>query len=120
MRGDPRLGAMARSLRISRGLTLAVAARRAGCSPSLLSQVETGLRVLQIRLAQALDAALGSGGTLTALADAAYAGYSERPDAPSGLACGDGELILVRIPRRGLTVPISRRELLAALGIGAL
>jgi hypothetical protein len=28
------------------------------------------------------------------------------------------ELILVRIPRGGLTVPVSRRELLAALGIG--
>src|SRR5262249_38819524 len=34
-------------------------------------------------------------------------------------AVPDLDVILVRVPRRGIMVPVSRRELLAALGIGA-
>jgi transcriptional regulator with XRE-family HTH domain len=114
MRGDPGLGAIARKLRRSRGLTLAAVARRAGCSPSLLSQVETGDRDLLPWLARALDATYGTSGTLTVLAGEGY-------DADPGpdLLPQHHAQVLVQLPRQGIIVPVSRRELLAALGIGA-
>ncbi|TYB44250.1 helix-turn-helix domain-containing protein [Actinomadura chibensis] len=115
MHGDPGLGALLRKMRQARGLTLAVLARRAGCSVSLLSQIETGSRVLKPQLAARLDAAFGGGGTVSVLAAGAYPGDPEHQNGPN-----DGEFILVRVPQRGSTVPVSRRELLAALGVGAL
>jgi transcriptional regulator with XRE-family HTH domain len=115
MHGDPELGTVLRGMRRARGLTLATLARKVGCSESLLSQIETGARALQVHTAGRLDAAFGTGGTVTALVEGTYAEIS-----PHHQSRGDGDLILVRIPRRGLTVPVSRRELLAALGVGAL
>lgn len=103
-------------MRLSRGLTLASAAGRVGCAESLMSQVETGHRGLQPWLATALDLAYGTGGAITALADTS---------ANSGRAADNGghgaadDVVLVMIPGRGISVPVSRRELLAALGIGA-
>ncbi len=114
MPSDPRLGAALREMRQARGLTLAALARRVGCSESLLSQIETGARTLKPQLAADLDVLFGTGETLSALTSGTYAEKSEKHRTPR-----PGEFILVRIPRRGLTVPVSRRELLAALGIGA-
>lgn len=115
MRGDAKLGAVVRELRASRKLTLAAVAGRVGCAESLLSQVETGARVLQPWLAEALDTVYATGGTITALCGrVTYCGNSQDDGAAPSL-----DVILVRVPQRGITVPVPRRELLAALGIGA-
>lgn len=113
MPGDPMLGAVIRGMRLSRGLTLAAVARRAGCSQSLLSQVETGKRDLQMQLARLLDGIFETGGSLAALT-----GESRRclPDQP----VGGEDVVLVHVPKRGTIMPVSRRELLAGLGIGAI
>lgn len=116
LRGDPKLGALIRELRSSRNLTLATVARRVGCAESLLSQVETGTRHLRPWLAEALDVTFHTGGSITALlsSTSTYPGMStERGDHR------ESELICVRVPGRGVTVPISRRDVLSALGIGA-
>lgn len=116
MPGDPALGALLRELRAARRLTLASLADRVGCTESLLSLVETGKRPLQRWLADQLDREYGLAGTLSALLD--------RPAAPTGSTL-DGvgptdDAVLLRLPLGGVAVPISRRALLAALGIGAL
>jgi hypothetical protein len=121
MRGDARLGALVRELRTARSLTLAGVARRIGCAESLLSQAETGARVLQPWLAEAMDAVYGTGGTVTALcATAAFSGPGKvTNDNAHNSGVPDLDVIFVRIPRRTVTVPVSRYELLAALSIGA-
>jgi Helix-turn-helix domain len=115
-RGDRRLGAVLRQMRTARQLTLAAAARRVGCAESLLSQVETGHRGLQPWLATALDLVYDTGGAITALTGATGA----VPASGDNEGRGDADVVLVLIPGRGISVPVSRRELLAALGIGAL
>ena len=95
---------------------MASMAHRVGCTESLLSLVETGRRPLQPWLADQLDREYGLAGTLSALID--------RPGALTGSTL-DGvwptdDAVLLRLPLGGVTVPISRRALLAALGIGAL
>lgn len=113
LRGDLRLGGLLRHLRTTRGLTLASVAAKIGCAQSLLSQVETGARVLHPWLADALDTVYDLGGTISAL---------QRPTLASTGHDGSGpgpDIIWVRVPRQGLAMPVSRRELLAALGIGA-
>jgi Helix-turn-helix domain len=114
MHGDPELGAVLRGLRTARRLTLAAVARRVGCAESLLSLVETGGRQLQPWLAECLDAVYGTSGAVVALLDG-YASGSQNPR-----SARRGDVLLVRVPGKSLTVPVSRRELLAALGIGAL
>lgn len=111
MRDDSDLGDLARRLRHSLGLTLAAAARRAGCSPSLLSQVETGDRLMHPWLARALDGAYRSGGALTALVANGHAGEE-------GIVPYTPGTVLVQLPPQGFTVAVSRRELLAAFSIG--
>lgn len=113
-RGDRTLGAVLRQMRTARLLTLAAAARRVGCAESLLSQVENGQRVLQPWLANALDLMYDTGGAVTALSG--VPGAVLRPGDNEGR---DDDVVLVLIPSRGINVPVSRRELLAALGIGA-
>ncbi|MBO3736705.1 helix-turn-helix domain-containing protein [Actinoplanes flavus] len=111
---DPDLGAVLRRLRSGRRLTLDAVTRRVGCAPSLLSQVETGRRSLAPWLATALDLLYDTGGAITALADTRGPGDSDRNVRDLG-----EDVVLVLIPGRGIRVPISRRELLAAAGIGA-
>lgn len=116
MPGDQPLGAMLRELRTSRDLTLAAVARQAGCAESLMSYVENGQRQLQPWLAEALDAVYGTGGAITTLACGAHT-------APhTGLPGRDAldDMLVVRLPEGGATMPVSRRELLAGLSIGAL
>jgi hypothetical protein len=109
--GDAALGALLRELRTSHRLTLAAVARRIGCAESLISLVETGRRPLQPWLAERLDDLYDMGGTIVALLNAGVR------------ACRGGPLVddvlLVRIPSGGVTVSLSRRALLAALGVGA-
>ena len=115
MRGDPKLGGVLRSLRSARKLTLAAVAGRVGCAESLISQAETGTRYVHQWLAEALDAAYGTGSTITALCRHANSGESGDNRVESS-----HNVVLVGIPQQGITVPVSRRQLLAALGIGAL
>lgn len=114
-RADRDLGAVLRQMLTARQLTLAAAARRVGCAESLLSQVETGHRALQPWLATALDLVYDTGGAITALT-----GVPCLPRPGDNEGRGDTDVVLVLIPGRGISVPVSRRELLAALGIGAL
>jgi hypothetical protein len=110
-RGDRNLGAVLRQMRTARQLTLAAVARRVGCAESLVSQVENGHRGLRPWLATALDLAYDTGGAITELTVPRLQDNGDR---------GDTDVVLVLIPDQGVSVPVSRRELLAALGIGAL
>lgn len=130
MSGDQQLGAMLRELREARNLTLAAVARQAGCAESLVSYVESGRRRLQPWLAERLDALYGTGGAIGELlsaptgADApgrgkrAHTVRARQPDGVPSSALDD--VLLVRPPEGGITMPVSRHELLAGLGIGAL
>jgi hypothetical protein len=107
---------MLRELRTSRNLTLATVARQAGCAESLVSYVEKGQRQLQPWLAEALDAVYGTGGTITTLASGAHTVPHTRLSDANVL----DDVVVVRLPEGGATMPVSRRELLAGLSIGAL
>jgi hypothetical protein len=113
--GDPRLGAVLRGLRTGRGLTRDGVAARISCAPSLVSQVESGARALHPWLAQDLDRVYGTGTTITALVTSgAYRLGEDRATLGPG-----GDVVLVGLPEGDVMVPVSRRTLLTALGIGA-
>ncbi|MBP2340141.1 transcriptional regulator with XRE-family HTH domain [Saccharothrix coeruleofusca] len=116
MPGDAKLGVVLRELRTARKLTLAAVARRAGCAESLISYIETGRRQLHPWLAEKLDDIYQTGGAVVALLRGAARVEHERPN--SGYP--ERDLLLVQLPEGGAPVPISRRELLTGLGIGAL
>jgi transcriptional regulator with XRE-family HTH domain len=115
VRGSPELGAVLRQVRASQSLSQTQVAARVCCDPSLVSMVESGKRVLQADLARRLDHLYGTGTMIVNLAGSLA--YPGRP----GCATleGDGDVVLVELPLRGVMVPVSRRALLAALGIGA-
>lgn len=113
MPGDLELGMVLRELRTTRKLTLAAVARRVGCAESLISYVETGRRQLHPWLAEELDSAYETGGAIAALL------RGTRNPATIGVATAD-DLLVVQLPGGGVAVPLSRRALLAGLGIGAL
>ena len=111
--GDAQLGAVLRALRAARRLTLVGVAQRAGCVESTVSLVECGHRRLQPWLAQEFDRIYETGGAIAALA--AGAGGKSR----QGLDAGPrSDVFVVVLPRGGISVPLSRRETLAALGVG--
>ncbi len=115
MRGDPRLGAVLRALRTEQDLTRDVVASQIPCAPAQVSQVESGARALLPWLARRMDRVYGTGTAISALTNPGLI--------PSGRGCatlyaGDG-VVLVRPPEGGVMVPVSRRALLEALGMGA-
>ncbi|WP_067712980.1 helix-turn-helix domain-containing protein [Nocardia yamanashiensis] len=57
---DEPVGALVRRLRKERGFTQAVLAAKAGCSRSLIQQIENGTRVPQLSLREKLSLALGT------------------------------------------------------------
>lgn len=111
--GDVRLGVVLRELREARRLTLAAVARQAGCGESTISYVECGHRRLQPWLAQKLDRIYQTGGVIAALA-------LRVGDGSQDLASGapDSDVFVVVLPQGGVSVPVSRREVLAALSVG--
>ncbi len=115
MRGSPELGGVLTGLRLSQGLSQAQVATRVCCDPSLISMLESGKRVLHRDLAGRLDQLYGTGGTLASLATSRT--YPRTPGRAT-LDAGD-VVVLVDLPLRGVTVPVPRRALLAALTIGA-
>jgi hypothetical protein len=115
VRGNHELGAVLRGLRVANSLSQAQVAIRVCCDASLVSMVESGKRVLQPDLARRLDQLYGTGTMITSLAGSlAY----PRPPGCATLE-GDGDVVLVQLPLRGVTVPVSRRALLAGLTIGS-
>lgn len=116
MPGDVGLGMVLRELRSTRKLTLATVARQAGCAESLLSYVETGRRQLHPWLAERLDAIYGTDNAITTLV---HGGCAHSP-ARSHTGQLSDDVLLVQPPGGGVAMPVSRRELLAGLGIGAL
>ncbi len=114
MLGDVRLGAVLRELRTARRLTLAAVARQAGCVESTVSYVEGGHRRLQPWLAQELDRIYETGSVIAALASGV--GDGSHQDLASGVP--DPDVFVVVLPQGGGSMPLSRREVLAALGVG--
>lgn len=114
MPGDAELGAVLRELRAARRLTLAVVARQAGCAPSLLSYVESGHRQLQSWLAEELDRIYETGGVVSSLAQKFGSRLNEHP----GSRVPSSDVFVISLPKGGISMPLSRRELVAALGIG--
>lgn len=114
MPGHKELGAVLRELRKSRGLTLASVARPAGCAESLISYVESGNRRLHPWLAGKLDEVYQTGGVVAAL----MRGANSDVNTTSGLGVPHTDTVVVELPEGGVSMPLSRRELLAALGIG--
>jgi Helix-turn-helix domain len=115
--GDAALGAVLRELRNRRRLTLAAVARRANCTVSLLSQVENGKRQLHPWLAEQLDAIYQTGTMVVTLrGGTGLCDHHQRP-VRGGVASDD--VLVVQLPGGECVMPLSRRELLASLGIGA-
>jgi Helix-turn-helix domain len=114
MRGDPGLGAVLRQFRTSRRLSQEQVAARAPCAPSMVSQVETGRRVLHVDLAARLDQVYGTGTTIIGMVnERAYPGPGARATLDGG-----GILVRVELPHGGGTMVVPRRAVLAALSIG--
>lgn len=114
MPGDVRLGAVLRELRTARGLTLVAVARQARCALSLVSYVESGHRSLQPWLAQELDRIYATGSVVASLVRRVSSTPHESP--ASGVFSRD--VFVVLLPQGGVVMPLSRREVLTALGLG--
>ncbi len=99
---------------MARGLTLAAVARQVSCTVSLLSYVESGQRVLQPWLAQALDRIYLTGSVVVSLAR----GSGGTPDESSVSGVPARDVFVVVLPQGGGVMPLSRREALTALGLG--
>jgi hypothetical protein len=121
-RGDPGVGAVLRRIRESQGLTLAVVADRAGFVVSMVSQVETGDRALSLGLAHRLDEVYRTGGAVTALTSGRGAPGRTGPGRTGAGGAGgilnDQRVVLIDVRQGGLMVPVPRRALLQALGLG--
>ncbi|MBF6096737.1 helix-turn-helix transcriptional regulator [Nocardia cyriacigeorgica] len=113
MPDNTEIGAVLRDLRKSRHLTLAVVAHRAGCAESLVSYIESGRRRLHPWLATKLDEIYRTGGVIAALIRDQKPPVSRRPDEVS-----QRDTLVVELPEGGASMPLSRRELLASLGVG--
>ncbi|WP_156959412.1 helix-turn-helix transcriptional regulator [Nocardia sp. BMG51109] len=113
MPNNAELGAVLRDLRKSRRLTLAVVARQAGCAESLVSYVESGRRQLHPWLAAELDDIYRTGGVIAALMRGTDHGVNGRAGGVS-----QSDTLIVELPEGGVSMPLSRRELLASLGVG--
>jgi hypothetical protein len=113
MPGNAQLGAVLRDLREARCLTQAAVARQAGCAESLVSYVESGCRQLQPWLAAQLDDIYRTGGVIAAL----MRGTNHRSSGGAGGVL-QSDTLVVELPGGGVVMPLSRRELLASLGVG--
>jgi len=108
-------GTALRQLRLTKGVGLRKLARDICCDPGHLSRMESGVRPLSLECAQLADRFLDTGGAITALVRAGYAGqrWRDRQAEPTG-----GLLIVeVATPEGRIAVPVPRRDLLMALGI---
>ncbi|MGH3940232.1 MAG: helix-turn-helix domain-containing protein [Pseudonocardiaceae bacterium] len=114
MPGDSRLGAVLRGLRMARWLSLAAVARQAGCDQSLISFIELGQRQLHLWLAEKLDRIYRTGSVVASLARTS--GGTPQDKSASGVPSTD--VFVVLLPQGGIAMPLSRREVLAALGLG--
>lgn len=114
MAGDAKLGAVLRELRTARQLTLDAVARQARCTQSLISYVESGRRRLHPWLAEELDRIYETGGVVTSLMRNTACKVND------GSHSGDlaSDIFVVSLPERGVAMPLSRREVLAALAVG--
>jgi hypothetical protein len=94
-------------------LTLAAVARQAGCAESLVSYVESGGRQLHSWLAARLDDIYHTEGVIAAL----MRGTSHRSNGGAD-GVSQSDMLIVELPGGGISMPLSRRELLASLGVG--
>jgi Helix-turn-helix domain len=113
MPDDAELGVVLRDLRKARSLTLAAVARQAGCAESLVSYVESGRRQLHPWLAAKLDDIYRTGGVIVALMRGTHHMSNRGAD---GVLQSD--TLVVELPQGGVSMPLSRREVLASLGVG--
>jgi transcriptional regulator with XRE-family HTH domain len=110
-------GTALRQLRLAKGAGLRKLAREMCCDPGHLSRMESGVRPLSLECAQMADRCLDTGGALTALVRASYGqrGYDGQEEPTGGLL-----IVEVATPEGEIVVPVPRRDLLMALGIGAI
>ncbi|MGH3869883.1 MAG: helix-turn-helix domain-containing protein, partial [Pseudonocardiaceae bacterium] len=110
-------GRALRQLRLTKGVGLRELARDMCCDPGHLSRMESGVRPLALECAQMADRCLDTGGALTALVRAGYAGQRWC----DGQAEPNGGLLIVEVatPEGEITVPVPRRDVFMALAIGA-
>ncbi len=101
-------------MRTARGLTLAGVARQANCSVALLSYVESGDRALLPWLARALDRIYRTGSVVESL----VRGTDGTPQDNSAPRVPKTDVFVVRLPQGGVVMLLSRRQVLAALGLG--
>ncbi len=95
-------------------MTLAVVTRQVPCAVSLLSYVESGHRALQPWLAEALDRIYRTGSVVASLAR----GTNGVPQDSSVSGVSATDVFVVLLPQGGVTMPLSRREVLTSLGLG--
>ncbi|MGH3852510.1 MAG: helix-turn-helix domain-containing protein [Pseudonocardiaceae bacterium] len=110
-------GIALRQLRLAKGVGLRGLARDICCDPGHLSRMESGVRPLSLECAQLADRFLDTGGAITALVRAGYAGqrWRDRSAEPNGAL----RVVEVDTPEGRITVSVPRRDLLMTLGIGA-
>ncbi|MGH3791668.1 MAG: helix-turn-helix domain-containing protein [Pseudonocardiaceae bacterium] len=101
-------------MRTARGLTLAAVARQATCSVALLSYVESGGRAVQPWLACALDRIYETGSVVASLTR----GAEGTPQGSSAPGVPRTDVFVVQLPQGGVAMLLSRRHVLAALGVG--
>lgn len=114
MSGDAKLGTVLRELRTARGLTLAAVARQAGCTESLVSYVESGQRQVYPWLAENLDQIYQTGSAVASLAR----GTDGKPPEGQASEVPHSDVFVVQLPHGGAAMPLSRREVVTALGVG--
>lgn len=95
-------------------MTLTAVARQAGCSLPLVSYVESGHRHLHSWPAQELDRIYATGGVVASL----VRNVGRTPPENHGSGVPGSDVFVVLLPQGGATMPLSRREVMAALGLG--
>jgi hypothetical protein len=109
-------GALLHALRTDRGLSLRDLEKLVPASAATLSRMERALVPMDPAVARCCDDVLKGGGALARLAAATYA-RAHALAAPEGPA----QVLLVHLsaPEKVIIVPVSRRDLLGALALGA-
>src|SRR5262249_27107612 len=109
-------GALLHALRTDRGLSLRDLEKLVPASAATLSRMERALVPMDRAVARCCDDVLDGGGALARLAAATYARAhaSAAPDAPAQVL-----LVHISASEKVIIVPVSRRDLLGALALGA-
>src|SRR5262249_34917660 len=109
-------GALLHALRTDRGLSLRDLEKLVPASAATLSRMERALVPMDRAVARCCDDVLDGGGVLARLTAATYARHHTlaAPEDPAQVL-----LVHLSVPEKVIIVPVSRRDLLGALALGA-